>query len=274
MRRLQHRIGLPHAAIAEALLVRLFLEIPKRKLRPASLVFDVKYTDDGVLVRYLDKDQKIHTIQAQAVVMSCPKFIAEHLIDDLEPERREVIKSIRYRSYLVANVCLRQRLEDNFYDLYFFRGNRENLNQVTKAAQKQKISDAVYGNFAKPQSDKTILTVFRGFPYDGARPKLLAPEAYENYRKEFEQQIFEEILPPLGVKKENVADVRLARWGHPLPVCEVGNIKNRRIDLLRKPFKDRVFFIEQDNWTLPAFETTFYEAHTFTPQIEELLNRG
>jgi hypothetical protein len=35
-----------------------------------------------------------------------------------------------------------------------------------------------------------------------------------------------------------------------------------------------VFFVEQDNWALPAFETAVTEALTFAPLVEGVLERG
>jgi len=40
---------------------------------------------------------------------------------------------------------------------------------------------------------------------------------------------------------------------------------------LRKPFQNRVFFVEQDNWTMPCFECTFFEATTWTDEIRRVL---
>ena len=78
----------------------------------------------------------------------------------------------------------------------------------------------------------------------------------------------------MNASPENVMDLRLSRWGHPLPVAEAGLIANGTIDVIRKPFKRRVFFVEQDNWILPAFETAAGEAMIWAPVVDQFLKRG
>ncbi len=256
--------------IAEATLASIMKDVPLQNLRPSSLVIDVRVVGQNVHVSYVDAQDKLKTIKAKSVIMSCPKFIAAVLIDDLESDRLRAIKSINYRGYLLANVLVNQPLKDSFYDLFFFDKNNPD-NNVKESALKQRATDLVYGNYAKPDNSRTILTVFRGFPYEGARAGIYDPGAYEKYRGEFEDQIHSNILPMLNIPKSNVVDVRMARWGHPLPVPMAGNIASGKVELLRKPFKKRVFFVEQDNWTLPCFETAFSEASFWTPKVVDLV---
>jgi hypothetical protein len=119
-----------------------------------------------------------------------------------------------------------------------------------------------------------VLTLYRALPYDSARAEALAPTAYNRYRQEFEAQIKDSILPLLKLKAEDIADLRLARWGHPIPVAAPGLIAEGVPEVLRKPFKDRVFFVEQDNWALPAFETALTEAQLWAPEVEKKLVGG
>jgi hypothetical protein len=261
-----------NGAIAEAVLAKLLLSIPHTNLRPSSLVFDVRVVNNAVLVSYVDSKDRVYTIQAETVIMSCPKFVAQRLIDDFEPERTAALNKLRYRSYLVANVLINKTVKDSFYDLFFFDEKSGKLGDVKTAAEKQKTTDFVYANYNTPNTPHTVLTLFRGFPYDNARQEIYAPNAYEKFRAEFEKQIHHEVLPMMGLQSHDVVDVRLSRWGHPLPVSDVGHIAEARVAQFRKPFKNRVFFVEQDNWALPSFETTFAEARTWTPQARAVIN--
>jgi hypothetical protein len=63
----------------------------------------------------------------------------------------------------------------------------------------------------------------------------------------------------------------VARWGHPLPVAATGLIAGGVVDRIRQPFRDRGFFVEQDNWALPAFETAATEALLWAPEIAKRL---
>ena len=76
------------------------------------------------------------------------------------------------------------------------------------------------------------------------------------------------------LQPENIVDLRIARWGHPLPVAATGLIANGTVEALRTPFHGRVFFVEQDNWALPAFETGVTEAITWSPEVAKVLDPG
>jgi hypothetical protein len=259
-----------NAAIAERVVGVLSKTMAPERFRVNSLVFDVRYEKDRILVSYWNGD-RIKTVRAKAVVMSCPKFIAGRVIEGLEPERLKIYKTLRYRSYMLGNLLVDQSVDDSFYDLFFFKEGVLDTKKVRESANHQRITDLVYGNYAKPDQPQTVLTLFRGFPYDEARSEVLVPEAYEKYRAEFEKQIQEEVLPQLKIDPKKVVDLRISRWGHPLPLAEKGTVSSGKVQWLRKPFGNRVFFAEQDNWMLPAFETCFFEAQYWAPEVRAAL---
>ncbi len=259
-----------NGAIAEALFQKLTKELTPANLRCEALVYDVAVNDGGVTVTYQDGDGKVRRIEAKAVVMACPKFVAGKLIDGLEPERMEAIRKLRYHSYLVANVCLTNAHRDPFYDLYLLGEGTTKSAQFQEHTRKQKVTDVILATFAHSDPKSTVLTLYRGLPYDGARGELFAQDSFKLYKAEFEKQIVDEILPLLNRKKQEMVDLRIARWGHPLPVAAPGLIKDGVVEKLRKPFKERVFFVEQDSWALPAIETALTEAFSWAPEIEKL----
>lgn len=258
-----------NAAIAKRVLEDVMKTVPLENFRVNSLVFDVRVEKTHVLVSYWN-GEAIKTIKAKSAVVSCPKFIAAKLIDGLEPKRLEVINTLRYRSYMLANLLLDEALDDSFYDLYFFHEENLKLPDIEGSAKRQRITDVVYGNYARPKQKQTVLTLFRGFPYDEARSEILIPDAYPKFRAEFEKQIREEVLPQFKLHESKMIDLRIARWGHPLPLHEKGTLSQAKYEWLRKPFQNRVFFVEQDNWMLPSFETCFAEAQHFAPQIRKM----
>lgn len=260
-----------NAFAAEMLLKKLSKSIPQKNLRPQSLVFDVRATDDGAEIAYIDAAGKVSVIAAKAVVMSCPKFIGAKIINDFEPERIEAIRKLKYRSYLVANVLLNGKIKKNFYDLYLLGNGSFNPSDIRTASKTQNATDVVLANFASPNNSSTVLTLYRAFPYDGARAEIFVPETLEMHKKTFETQVINSILPFLGFNASDIKDIRLARWGHPLPVAAKGLIAEKVVDQLYAPFKEKVFFVEQDNWALPAFETAVTEAINWVPKIEKAL---
>lgn len=251
-----------NSGVAERVVGLLDEALPAGNLRPQSIVFNVTVRDDGVLVSYQDAAGTIRTILAEVVALCCPKFVVKRILTGIEPDRLAAIASLRYRSYLLANVLLTTELAQSFYDLF--------LTDVDT----HRATDVVTATWAKAVPGHTVLTLYRAFPYDGARPTLLAPDAHAQFAAEFDQQIRTEILPALGVDAKHVAGVRLTRWGHPLPLAATGQLRAGIPAVLRQPFRDRVFFIEQDNWMLPAIETSLGEAIHFAPQIRQTLDHA
>jgi len=262
------------STIAERILKKLTDTLPHNHFRAESIVFDIRVVSDGVVIAYADSSEKIRSIHAKAVILACPKFVVPTMIDNIEPDRLNAIQRLRYHSYLVANVLLNKPLKDDFYDLFLIGDGSVDLSDPAGSSERQKVTDVVLGSFAKMDPDRSILTLYRGMPYLGARTEIYEDGAYERYRTDFEKQIFDSILPLMNASPENVMDLRLSRWGHPLPVAEAGLIANGTIDVIRKPFKRRVFFVEQDNWMLPAFETAAGEAMIWAPVVDQFLKRG
>lgn len=59
---------------------------------------------------------------------------------------------------------------------------------------------------------------------------------------------------------ESVLEVRLARWGHAVPLSRVGFIASGAPEELLRPFQESVYFVHQDNWALPAVENSMLDA--------------
>ncbi len=251
-----------NAAVVEKFLSHLSQKMPSKNLRTEVLVVDVEVRDSGVLVTYSDKEGKLHCIQAQNVVMAAPKFVAKKIIRDLEPERLEAFSKLQYRSYLVANVLVKKKVDEKLYDFYL-------LGKTTPEVEQSQVSDVIVANFAKKiKGPYSVLTLYRGLPYSQGRALLYTEGNFSKYRKEIETQLQDEILPPLGLKKKDIAGLRMTRWGHPMPLNSPGLILDGTIEKIRKPFKNRVYFVHQDNWMFASLETSVEEALFWTHQIK------
>lgn len=261
-----------NAKAAELTLEKLAKAVPQTNLRVKSIVIDVRVTADGAVVTYIDAEKKIRSIHAKSVVMSCPKFIAAKILQDPEPARVAAIQKLRYRSYVVANVLIKGTPPRDFYDLYMLGDGKVDLGSIRAASNKRIATDVILANYAgHSHSKNTVLTLYQAFPYDGARPALLSEGAYEKVKRDFEKNIHETILPLLGITKDRLAGLRLTRWGHPIPVSATGLVASGVTDEIQKPYRERVFFVEQDNWMLPCFESAVGEAMTWAPKVKSFL---
>lgn len=254
-----------NAAVSEQLYRRLMHELPAGHMRNNALVFDVRTTDSGVLLAYEDAQKNIRSIHAKAVIMACPKFVAEKIIHNLEPEKQSAFRATKYRGYVVGNAVLSGKSSTPFYDC-FLMGNGKPEANITQAG----VTDIISSGFTQPNAGKLVLTLYRAFPYEGARTKLYADTAYESIRKEMERLVTKTILPGLQEPELKLEDIRLARWGHALPLATRGRYADGSVDELRRPIQDKIFFVEQDNWLLPCLETAMSEAITWTEEIRRL----
>jgi protoporphyrinogen oxidase len=260
-----------NAAVAEALFKRLQLLLEPNSLRAGCTAIDVTTTARGATVTFVNAQDELETVSADRVVMACPKFVAAKLLNGLKPERVSAIRALEYRAYLVANLLLKDTRPPNFYDLFLLGDCGSQGNDPIAESRRRGATDAVCANFAAAPSGHSVLTLYRAFPYRGGRAEILNDAVYDSARSSFERQIEAEILPLLGIAPSAIYDLRITRWGHPLPVAATGLIANGTLDLIQQPIDNKVFFVEQDNWALPAIETAIAEANYWSAKIRRSL---
>jgi hypothetical protein len=121
-------------------------------------------------------------------------------------------------------------------------------------------------SFADKNAKKTTLTLYRPLPFDRSRGELLGAD-YEVVKGQFAKELESVILPSFGLSMSNVEDIRVTRWGHPVPVSVVGSFAEAKLAKIREPFGDKIFFINQDSLAYPAVETLLDEVRFWTPKV-------
>jgi hypothetical protein len=96
---------------------------------------------------------------------------------------------------------------------------------------------------------------------------LLADGSYARYKSEFQKEVDGKILPILGIPSRLVEDIRVTRWGHPLPISKKGLYSDRRLEKASGSIDGKIFFAHQDNWALPAFENAAAAAFQAADEI-------
>lgn len=243
-----------NSSIAEKLYWNLKNTVTESNLRTQSLVVDLKVDADGVVVSYLDSNQQLKVIKSKVVVCCCPKFIIAKILQEIEPARLKVIQQLKYRSFLVGNVLINKPLKFDIHDLYLAGNGNVNLKKVKVNSLKQKVTDIVFANFADSDNDRSVLSFYRGIPFDQFRADMLDENSYARFYKDFETQALE-MGSILGYGKKDIDSIRLTRWGHPLPLAQKGLIASGVLEQTQQPFLDRIYFAEQDNWMLPSLES-------------------
>lgn len=267
-----------NGAIAEAALRKMTETVPLNNFRPRAMVFDVQVNSQGVLVSYVDHNGTPRRIQAEVAILGCPKFVVKKVLRGIEPDRLKAIEQLSYNAYLVANVLVDQRYRgDEFYDCYLLGSGTVDNTNIERETDEQGVTDVIYGSYARPDTTEagrpghTVLTLYRGFPYSDGRWNMFIDGAFDKYYAQFDKQIREEILPQLKLAPSKIVDIRIARWGHPMPIQTPGMIRSGLVDKLRKPFKERVFFVQQDNWMYAAIETSIQEGLIWAKEAKDRL---
>lgn len=257
-----------NAYIAEALLKNLYQKLPGNHLLAGCLVFDVRAEQNGVLISYIDANNQAQSILAEKAIMACPKFVAAKVIAQLPAAKLAAIAELEYRAYVVANLLINRPIKESDYDLYWLGPDTSDSNNVAQYAKSRGITDVINANFASPDPLKTILSFYQAFPYHGGRAELYANNVYSDMKAKISAQIKHEIYPYYQLSDQDIVDLRLTRWGHPLPLAAVGLLDRGIVDALRTPMDERIYFIEQDNWALPAIETVVAEAVYWSSKIQ------
>ena len=65
--------------------------------------------------------------------------------------------------------------------------------------------------------------------------------------------------------------VRLTRWGHAMPIPRPGYIANGLVETAHRPIGNNLYFVNQDNWALPAVENSLLDAKSVTDTIRGML---
>lgn len=247
-----------NSAITSALHAHLRRALPPGSLASNSIVLEVKETSAGVEVLYEDTEGTLRLIHARTVVFAAPKYVAKALIKDISPGQAEAWKSMHYRAYVVANVLLRQKISAEAFDLFYLKGKVPEAPSFGRRPARP-FTDLVYADWANgDKSPRSVLTLYKPFPYEGARNTLMDTVSHNRIVKEVETEA-RLTLQQLGVPEGSIEGIRLTRWGHSVPVAAPGLIASGMMEKIGASH-GRIHFANQDNYMNPAFETAFAAA--------------
>jgi hypothetical protein len=221
-----------------------------------------------------DPTGKLRTIRARRVVVACPKHIAKHVIHDLanlDAAKLEAMHSLKTNAYLVANVLLRRPVTDEFYDVFLLGREGEFPTSGGDMAVRRPVVDVLKGSYNEPKGAFGELTLYWPLPWGSSRFTLVGGGAsHTDYAKRLAAQL-PAMVKLIGMTVEDIVQVRLTQWGHAMPLAESGFIAGGRAMEVQRPIDDRIFFVNQDNWALPAVENSLLDAENYTAQLRATL---
>lgn len=230
-----------------------------------AFVVDIEKIEAGYRSKYV-MNNELYVIESEFVIFAAPKFLADKVLSPQFSAITKVCESIEYRSYLVANILLKEKMTFPGYDQFILDGQMPPTPAALRPAQRP-FADIVNANWAASTGEETnMLTIYRPMPYAGARQFLFKPTAFDKHKR-----IIIEELKNFGVPESNIESFYLTRWGHALPLSHVGMLASEILKPLYPVAGQSLYFVGQDVYANPAFETAFETAVSAAGFINEQL---
>ena len=244
----------------------------RQMLRGGCTALDVRFVGNEVQVTYAAPGGKLTSLRAKKVVLACPKFVARRLIHDIDvidSAKAQAMSSLRYAAYLVVNVLLDRKVSGDFYDIFQLIDNSGD--DTSDGCYARPVADVLNGDFAvQDELPGSVLTMYWPVPGAWVRYCMAFDSPLRRFAKKLTPQI-DQLLGQVGLGRDDVRQIRLSRWGHAMPVAAPELIANGTIDHLRRPLHDAIYFVNQDNWALPAVENSVLDAQIMTDALRATL---
>lgn len=222
------------------------------------------------------QNDTIHRFRTRAVIFSAPIFLARFLVPSLPKDQRLALESLDYRSYVVANVLLRRRMNQVFEEPCFRDGYElTRLHNIDPShwlpdeiSNRKAYSDVVVADFVKRAPEYAVLTVYRPYPYAHGRDRL----RYLTY--DFvESEIRREVLAGFsqhGLRESDIEGVRLTRWGHPMLIARPNQMADGTLATARRSMPG-FYFSHTDMHGAPAIENALAGAFDTVDEVKAFL---
>lgn len=263
-----------NAYLAWALWKRLARSTPddESRTRASHRVVDVRRARERMLVTYLDPQGRARSLLARYVVMANSKHIAKYMLpelDQLEPERHNDMNRLGTMAYFMANVLLDAPTQRDFYDCFLI-GDESFPATSGDFEADSRVVDMLRGDYARIRQHESVLTLYWPLPWHAARFTLLLDDPWRSYATSLAPQV-RRMLKLLDTPASAVRQIRMTRWGHAMPLASPGLIAEGVAERIQAPFAERVFFVNQDNWALPAVENSLLDAERVCSEIRARL---
>jgi hypothetical protein len=261
-----------NSVIATGLYNLLLKNLGRDSLRGRNMVLEIRTNSQGLVDILLETPEGVlKTIQTKACIVAAPKYVAQYLVPEMTPLQKQVAKAITYRGYVVANVLLNAKVPSPTFDAYALEGVVPPSPSFARPGNRA-YSDVSFAQWAAgDRGRQSILTIYKPFPYDGARNHMTSPIGFTRSHNQVREKI-NEVLASMGLGPQAIAGIRLTRWGHAIPTGQPGFIASRSDLVFKQPTNGRIFYANQDNDANPAFECAFSNAEIAAAGVLKYLN--
>ena len=220
-------------------------------LKNLNPVIYVKNVSGGVEVASFDlANHRYAKYKAKKVIVASQKFVAKRIVKDISIDQKNAMDSLKYKTYFVANILLKNRPKESWYDSYL-------LNSGDSWASDIVLADYPIG--ADKRNKYSVLTVYMPYTADTKRSEVLSKSASPDLEKKYFEDIQSLIrteLSPLqdkyGFTEKDIYDINLTRWGHALVFSGKGMFSRDIFEKASVPV-DNIHFANQDRISIYRF---------------------
>jgi len=223
--------------------------------RNSSFVIDIREDNSGVRVTYFDETSgRLKAHWGSKCVVAMPKFAAKSIVQGLPQSQFELMNSMKYRGYLVANVLLSRKVKSENFDTYCLNAKvPSHAMNDSKLRVFTDIIDADWANDGK--GPRSILTLYLPMPYSMSHQQFFLPNLFDKY----DEKIRKTLAP--YIEGNSIEAIRMTRFGHAMILAEVEGLNSQKFKKAHAALNDKIVFAGQDNWGNPCFETALQSAH-------------
>lgn len=173
-------------------------------------VWNIEMKDGGASILYTTADGTTHRVDCKHVIVATSPLVASRQLKHIPDQTKAKLMSFRFGSYLVANVCMKEKLFNGSYDC--FAGPPYSFADITVAE-----TPYMKTNTYNP-SMGSVLTIYQ--PYSaGSEGRMIlmqgdAPKIASSITTQLDK-----LIP--GALKQ-IEEVTLTRWGHALAIIGPG----------------------------------------------------
>ncbi|MBY0404350.1 MAG: FAD-dependent oxidoreductase, partial [Cyanobacteria bacterium] len=237
----------------------------EHRFRTGVSVYQMEQKPSGkVWVSYFNQASgEATTIECNAVILAIPYFFASRIIPNLPTRWRDILKASQYGSYLVANLCFKERVFSHGYDHWNLLG----ITGDTPLPFTDFI-DAQYTTDPSHRKAGQVLTVYAPFqePHMG-RGLLL-----QGNQRPLAEGIVSGLQKTLNFPLNTLEEVRLTRYGHQLLTPTPGRMKllrslHHQLDEANTPY----CFAHSDGQGLPSIESAILQGLKAAEDVKRFL---
>lgn len=256
-----------NARIAQALHQKLEAALPPENIQCGAMVLEVKNVAEGVEILFEDRAGKIRLLRAKSAIVAAPKYVARWIVKDLPAARAEAWKALPYRAYVVVNVLLKAKVPSPAFDIFRLEGKAPATPTFGNRTDRP-FADFVFGGWAAgDQGGASVLTLYKPYPFEGARSLITSEIGHQRIEEEIEKNL-PEVLAGVGMGRDSIEGMRITRWGHALPLAQPGMVSGPALELFSAPHGN-IYFANQDNFVCPAFESCFEAARAAVRKLQD-----